>query len=139
MLELIQALEEIIDNIQPSIIYTHHRQDLNIDHKITHDVVMTACRPQPEFHVHQIFCFEVPSSTGWNDSSVISFLPNYFIDISKTIHIKLGALEIYNDEMRNFPHVRSIEAIKSLIKYRGSTVGYAAAEAFTVARIIKTS
>jgi LmbE family N-acetylglucosaminyl deacetylase len=100
---------------------------------------MTACRPQPGFYVNKILCFEVPSSTNWNDLSVSNFNPNYFVDINKTIRKKMAALEVYKDEMRNFPHVRSIEAIKSLIKYRGSTVGYAAAEAFTVARIIKTS
>jgi len=46
-LDIVQKLEPIIDEIKPSIIYTHHPCDLNIDHQLTHTAVMTACRPIP--------------------------------------------------------------------------------------------
>ena len=37
---------------------------------------------------------------------------------------------LYEDEIRSFPHPRSLEAIDALAKWRGSTSGFRAAEAF---------
>jgi hypothetical protein len=39
-------------------------------------------------------------------------------------------MSLYKDEIRNFPHPRSLEAIDALAKWRGSTSGFGAAEAF---------
>jgi hypothetical protein len=39
---------------------------------------------------------------------------------------------IYNSELGKFPFPRSSEAIISLAKYRGSTSGFVAAEAFKI-------
>jgi hypothetical protein len=50
---------------------------------------------------------------------------------------KLKALKAYKSEMRPFPHPRSVENIKALAKFRGSTVGYKYAEAFRLVREIK--
>jgi hypothetical protein len=47
---------------------------------------------------------------------------------------KLAALGEYGNEMRQFPHPRSIEAARSLSQVRGSQAGYEAAEAFVLAR-----
>ena len=57
-----------------------------------------------------------------------------FVDISKEWLTKVGALEAYNAEMRDYPHSRSIEGIKNLAKLRGNQVGYDFAEAFEVIR-----
>ena len=80
---------------------------------------------------------EIPSSTEWNSfSQDHTFSPNYFVDISKSIKTKLEALSAYSDELRNFPHPRSIEGVNSLGKWRGSTVGVDFAESFIAGRII---
>ena len=39
LLDIIQKLEYHVLQIQPSIIYTHSRTDLNIDHQIVHDAI----------------------------------------------------------------------------------------------------
>ena len=44
---------------------------------------------------------------------------------------------MYKGELRDWPHARSIKAIESLARYRGSTVGLKAAEAFQLVRSIK--
>ena len=51
--------------------------------------------------------------------------------------IKIKALKCYDKEMRNYPHIRSYEAIENLAKFRGSIAGVESAEAFYVERIIK--
>lgn len=137
LLNIIQKVEDIIKKVQPDIIYTHNSSDLNIDHRVTYQAVMTACRPLPNNSVKKILSFEVNSSTEWsNDGLGVRFTPNYFVDISSTIDIKIEALKCYEVEMRDFPHARSTESVEALSVVRGSSVGVSAAEAFVVQRII---
>jgi len=137
LLDIVQKLEEYVNKINPNVVYTHHGFDLNIDHRITHQAVMTACRPQPSFSVKEIYTFEVLSSTNWASNSILNaFIPSKFVDISKYFDQKINSLNCYNYEMREFPHSRSIESIKMLSKHRGSSVGVNYAEAFQVERII---
>ncbi len=138
LLSIVRKIEEVIGDFQPNIVYTHHFGDLNIDHKITHKAVMTACRPQPNFCVKEIYSFEILSATHWQSQSMSNaFIPNYFIDVSDFMDIKEKALQCYNNEIREYPHARSYKAIQSLALYRGSTVGFKLAEAFCIERIIK--
>jgi hypothetical protein len=51
--------------------------------------------------------------------------------------LKFLALNSYHEELRDYPHSRSLEAVEALAKYRGASVGVSAAEAFKVERIIK--
>jgi LmbE family N-acetylglucosaminyl deacetylase len=138
LLDIIKKIEQVIESFQPSIIYTHHFGDLNVDHQITHRAVMTACRPQPNFCVKEIYSFETLSATHWQSSSMgYIFNPNYFIDATEFMDLKIKALECYNNEIRDFPHSRSYESVKNLAKFRGSIIGVQGAEAFIVERLIK--
>jgi len=137
LLDVVKEIEQVINKIQPSIIYTHHKGDLNIDHQITHQAVLTACRPIPKSPVSEIYSFEVLSSTEWpSPSSQSIFIPNRYVDISNYMTLKLKALDAYSEEMRDYPHSRSIGAIESLAKYRGSTMGLMAAESFITERVL---
>ena len=133
MLYLARDIEHAISVFKPTMIYTHHGGDLNIDHRIVHEAVRVACRPQPGNGVRQMLFFEVPSSTEWGLSE---FHPNYYVNIEETLETKIEALMAYGDEMRDWPHARSIEAVRHLAKWRGATVGLEAAEAFVVGRTI---
>lgn len=136
LLDIVQPLEKLIDEICPDTIYTHHNGDLNIDHRITHQAVMTVCRPQPDYFVSEIYVFEVMSSTEWQSPGAPPFIPNVFVDIGKYIEVKKAALSEYAQEMRKTPHSRSIENLESLARYRGHSVGLSAAEAFMLVRKI---
>ena len=57
LLEIIKPIEEIIDNFNPDVVYTHFHSDLNIDHRITSDAVLTACRPLPNTSVKSLYLF----------------------------------------------------------------------------------
>ena len=98
---------------------------------------MTACRPQPNFCVKEIYSFEILSSTEWQISGYLPFTPNVFIDISDYIDVKKMALKAYEDEMHNPPHSRSIENSLRLSSIRGNEVGIDFAEAFTLIRRIE--
>lgn len=136
LLDIVQKLERIVNNVQPQVVYTHHKGDLNIDHQITHQAALTACRPTPGSSVKEIYAFEVPSATEWNTPSTSPFIPSVFVDISDHLDIKIQALLAYKFEMRVPPHSRSIENTKRLAEYRGSCVGVGAVEAMMAIRVI---
>jgi LmbE family N-acetylglucosaminyl deacetylase len=137
LLDVVKKIEYYIESISPDTVYTHHYGDLNLDHRLTHQAVMTACRPQPNFSVSSILCFEVQSSTEWQTPSQNTyFIPNWFVNITNYVKTKHKALSQYANEMHKFPHARSFETVECLNKWRGSSVGVDAAEAFFLARHI---
>jgi len=95
LIDIVQPLETIIERLNPEIIYTHHCGDLNVDHRLTHQSVMTACRPVPGSSVKEILAFEVLSSTEWQSPGAMPFVPNVVIDISHHLETKLAAVEAY--------------------------------------------
>lgn len=135
LLQVVHQIEPVIRRIQPDIVYTHHIGDLNIDHRIAHQATMTVCRPLPGQSIREVLTFEVVSSTEWNSPFLHPFVPQMFIDITDHLDTKMKALEAYNLEMREAPHSRSIEHIRSLAIHRGHSAGVGAAEAFMVMRI----
>ena len=135
LLDITKSVQNILIDNKPDVIFTHHSGDLNTDHQICFNAVITACRPSGIDFIESIFSFEVPSSTEWSSSiNLPSFRPNYFIEIDSEIESKLGALSFYNFEMREFPHPRSKENIKALSQLRGSEIGFKFAEAFMLIR-----
>lgn len=135
LLTLAQAVEAVIDDVGPTTIYTHFAHDLNVDHRLVHEAVMTAVRPQPGSRVATVLTFETASSTEWRTpQSATAFAPDWFIDITDTLDVKLLALDAYEEEMRPWPHARSREAVEHLARWRGATIGRQAAEAFVLAR-----
>jgi LmbE family N-acetylglucosaminyl deacetylase len=136
-LAVIQRVEAHIERWQPSIVYTHHVGDVNVDHQLVHHAVVTACRPQPRCSVERLLFFEVASSTEWQPpGSGVPFQPNWFVDITETLDAKLAALDAYRVEMREWPHPRSLRAVEHMARWRGASVGVAAAEAFSLGRQI---
>ncbi|MDI1270409.1 MAG: PIG-L family deacetylase [Polaromonas sp.] len=135
LLDVVRQVEKFLLRHQPSTVFTHHAGDVNVDHQVVHHAVITACRPLPEYHVRELLFFEVPSSTEWRPAgSAAPFVPNWFVDISATMAKKLKALEVYETELRAFPHPRSLQAVSALAAWRGATVGVDAAEAFMLGR-----
>ncbi len=137
LLDVTQAVEKVLLELKPEVIYTHHIGDLNIDHQVTHKAAMTACRPQPGFCVKEIYAFEVLSSTEWQTPSLLPFMPNVFVDITEYIESKKKALDAYADEMQISPHSRSIDNVINLARFRGNTVGVKYAEALVSLREVK--
>ncbi|MBN8235607.1 PIG-L family deacetylase [Halobacillus kuroshimensis] len=134
---LTKEIEKLIEIYQPSIVFTHHYGDVNIDHQITFQAVLTAVRPLPGKQPIELITFETVSSSEWNaPSSDKQFKPNYYVNISTKIEEKIASLKHYEVEMRDFPHPRSYEGVKHLASVRGMTIGVPYAEAFEVIRRI---
>jgi LmbE family N-acetylglucosaminyl deacetylase len=138
LLDVVQSLEAVVEKLRPEVIYTHHRGDLNVDHRIAHEAVLTVCRPQPGHFVREVYAFEIMSSTEWLSPVAEYFTPQMFVEIPLLmLNKKIEALSAYELEMRAAPHSRSLEHIKALATHRGMSAGVVAAEAFMVIRSIK--
>jgi len=135
LLDIIKIITKVKDEIKPDIIFTHYKDDLNIDHQITYNAVLTATRPMEDECVKEIYSFEILSSTEWNYPN--SFSPDIFWDISNTIDLKLNAMKEYKSELCKYPHPRSLEGITLNAKYQGMRVGKTYVEAFKSIRILK--
>lgn len=134
-LAVIRKIEDELRRETPDVIYTHHAGDLNVDHRRTFEAVVTACRPQGKGKVSRVLSFEVPSSTEWQaPTGHVPFVPNVFVDVTETLQVKAEALKIYPEEMRSFPHPRSIDAVRALASWRGAMAGFGAAESFVLVR-----
>jgi LmbE family N-acetylglucosaminyl deacetylase len=131
LLDVIKKVEELIERLQPQVVYTHHSGDLNIDHSIVHRATLTATRPVQRCPVKAVYAYEVPSSTDWAYQQFQSyFYPNVFVDISSTLKKKIEAMALYDSETQPFPHPRSDEAVAAIAQRWGSAAGFEAAEAF---------
>lgn len=138
LLDITKIIEEVINKLQPEVIYTHHAGDLNIDHVITHRAVVTATRPLDNCPVKELYTFEVPSSTEWAFNQFKpTYQPNVFVDISSTLETKIQAMQIYESEIRHYPHPRSSQVLRANAERWGSVVGLHAAESFQLVRSIK--
>ena len=138
ILDIIKVIEKEKIEFKPDIIFTHHGGDLNIDHQITFEAVITATRPMKEEKVKSIITFETPSGTEWRTSSNSRhFNPNLYISFNKkNLDAKIRGMESYEFEKRKFPHPRSPKALTILAQNRGISVGREYAEAFCLIRCI---
>ena len=138
LLDVVKIVEALIKRLNPQVIYTHYGGDLNIDHGITFRAVMTAARPLRGSSVRDIYTFETPSATEWGFQKFGPvFAPNVFMDISGTLEKKLKAIQLYESEVREFPHPRSSDALRAIARRWGSVAGLEAAEAFELVRAVR--
>ncbi len=136
LLEIIKRVERLVATHLPHTVFTHHPGDLNIDHQTTFRAVLTATRPLASTSVRNLYSFEIASSTEWAFQRYGAFKPNYFIDVAETLEQKIDALRCYGDEMKDFPHPRSVDALLAIARRWGAVVGVHAAEAFEVIRVL---
>ena len=136
LLDLVKAVEQKIQELQPQIVYTHYSGDLNVDHQYTARAVLTATRPIGDYCVQEIYAFETLSSSEWNfdHSAQPAFCPNVFMDITDYYDKKEQAMNCYVSELCDFPHPRSLTGMDVLSKVRGMAAGMERAEAFMLIR-----
>lgn len=132
------AFQKHLMELQPDVVFIPHKGDMHIDHRMTIEAAMVALRPVTFPNLKAIYAYETLSETDWNTPSVDNaFIPNMFVDITDEIEIKLKAMECHKSQLCDYPHPRSLEAMRALAMHRGSTVCKKYAEAFMVIREVK--
>jgi LmbE family N-acetylglucosaminyl deacetylase len=133
--ELNRTLGELLRAVAPETLLLPFVGDIHLDHQLTFLSAMVAARPHGVESPARILCYETMSETNWNAPLLApSFVPNVFVDISAQLERKLEAMRLYASQQRDFPHERSLAAIRALAMFRGSTVHRPAAEAFMLVR-----
>ncbi|KIL43760.1 PIG-L deacetylase family protein [Jeotgalibacillus campisalis] len=135
--EINKKINTIIDEVKPDIVYIPHYGDMHLDHFIVSQATMVGVRPIKVHKVLEVYSYETLSETEWNVPHVTNvFIPNAFVNVSNYLDKKIKAMSYFKTQLTTFPHPRSLEAITSLAKLRGSTIGVNAAEAFCLIRRI---
>jgi LmbE family N-acetylglucosaminyl deacetylase len=135
--ELNRALQELIQTMQPSVLFIPFVGDIHLDHQLVFKSALVAVRPQGQFTPHTVLAYETLSETNWNAPYLSpGFCPDLYVDISEYIEQKLKAIKMFRSQLHPFPNERSVEAIQALATHRGATVGCHAAEAFVLIRKI---
>jgi LmbE family N-acetylglucosaminyl deacetylase len=134
-LDLVQFIEQEIEKLEPSHIFTHHPYDLNSDHHHTSIACQAAVRLFQRKDVPPVngfYFMEIPSSSDWAfPVSGHAFAPNTFIEIGLLgLEKKIESLNTYDGVMRSYPHPRSREVLTGLSAYRGGQAGIKYAESF---------
>ncbi len=125
-----KKIMDIVNEVEPDIVYTHYEHDLNADHGIIFNAVMVATRPLKKKKM-KVICFETMSSSEWNNKE---FVPNYYVDITKYIDKKVELFSKYKSEVKEYPHPRSKEGIRIWANWRGIRMCTEYAEAFHIVR-----
>jgi len=137
-IELVEFIERAIIKTEAQIIFTHHPNDINIDHYYTSMACQAAARLFQRMdkvpRLKGLYYMEILSSTDWAfPGRQNQFQPDTFVEIKESLEIKIEALRAYSGVIRPFPHSRSEKAIRSLAALRGAQAGHQYAEAFQTA------
>ena len=117
-------VEAVKAEVDPDLVFCHHAGDMNQDHLVVAEAVLTAFRPLPGERPVTLLGFETLSSTEWNASpNAAPFRPNWFEDASPGLERKVQAMAAYESELREWPHPRSLEGIRVAARSWGMTVG----------------
>lgn len=129
--------QNIIFRDLPDVLYVPFMYDLHKDHReilYAAQVAARTCTPTGR-KIKEIYMYETLSETHWNiDHTEGGFLPNVFNNIEEYIDKKVEAVKAYKSQLKTYPDVRCVEAIKALALFRGSVMGMEHAEAFVLVR-----
>ena len=130
-------ISKIVNDFNPHIVFCPY-PDRHVDHRLVFDSVMVATRPVGIGRdIEIVATYETLSETHWNAPHIEpNFTPNWVVNISDYIDTKLAALKCYESQISDFPGPRSIEAVESLAKFRGTQAGFGYGEGFHIVRMI---
>lgn len=133
--DIIIPLENVIQSVQPTVVYSPFCGDNNQDHRAVARASQVALRPTATPFLHKWVQYETPSSTDQTPPfSDPTFRPTLFLDASKYLATKIDALLCYDGELREFPHPRSKEGLRAYAQFRGMQAGLSLAEAHMLIR-----
>ena len=129
--DIITPLEKVIHEVRPKIVYCQWGGDINRDHELLFKAALVATRPTEE-SLSTVYAFDTASSTEWGFPR--SFVPDTWVEISKTLDKKIAAMGCYESEVRQYPHPRSLEALRHRARAWGNQHCMDAAEVFMTVR-----
>lgn len=121
---IMEKFSKIFHEIKPEIIYLPYQFDAHSDHRIIFECAYACTKSFRYPFIEKVLMMEVVSESDFALPSQ-AFSPNVFINITEYMEEKINIMKIYKSEIGTPPFPRSLENIKSLAQYRGSTMGRA--------------
>lgn len=138
--ELVRLLERdarlAIEKVQPTMLMIP-ATSYNQDHEALHRACMTAARPGERSERHFI-----PFVLAYDNTSLFwspgheRFHPNFFVDISEFLPLKLEALRAHASQLRGPLFHGSPEGLELQSKLRGREISVESAEGFVTLRAV---
>jgi LmbE family N-acetylglucosaminyl deacetylase/ActR/RegA family two-component response regulator len=119
--DTISAIENIINQVNPTVVYTHTQKDSHQDHRNTFNAALVAARK-----VNNLYCYQSPSTT-------IDFRPSSFTDISNFLPKKIELISAYQTQITKCSYLAS-DLIEATARYWGRFAGNGRVEPFEVIR-----
>jgi LmbE family N-acetylglucosaminyl deacetylase/CheY-like chemotaxis protein len=85
--DTIATIKQVIDEVQPTIVYTHTNHDVHQDHRNVHHATLVAARG-----ISRIYCYQAPSTT-------IEFHPTRFVTIDDFLERKLESIDAFGSQV----------------------------------------
>ena len=131
LVDLVSAIGEVIQEIEPVTLYLPYGGDAHSDHGITFKAAQACTKWFRYPSIRHCYCYETLSETDFAlPSAGPGMLINRYVDISAYIDKKLEIVSYYDDETAEHPFPRSQTTVKALGELRGAAAGCMAAEAF---------
>lgn len=102
--ETINEIKRVIDETNPTSIYTHTPRDVHQDHRNAHHATLVAARQVP-----RVLCYQAPSST-------VDFRPTRFVSIDAFLDRKLEAIGAYGSQVEVREYLDE-ELLRSTARY----------------------
>jgi len=128
----VKLFDQKILNYKPDIIFSCWEHDTHQDHKNLAKILFAVTRKNNI----SINMYEVMMPGGVN---TYSFNPQYFVNISKFIDVKIDAIKAYKSVFKKKKNNYSnyFDSIVGRAKFRGEVIGVDYAEAFVVVKRIE--
>lgn len=137
MSELISKISEVIQKIQPNIIYLPFKSDVHSDHRKMFEAAYSCTKSFRYPFVKKIYMMETLSETDFAPSTKEdSFIPNVFVDITEFMDKKLEIMSVFASEIGEHPFPRSLRNLQALATLRGATASCEYAESFMLLKEI---
>jgi len=132
--DLTNALQRVVNEVKPGVVYTSSASDVNQDHRIVFEATLVATRPLPGGTVRRLLSYETGPTARYGRTP---FQPTVFVDIEAFLARKLAAMRCYATELWEPPHPRSLAGLELIAGERGLSVGLKAAECFELVRELR--
>jgi len=126
--KLVSEVDKIVQDVCPDIIISHHPFDSHQDHRAAAEIVFAVSRQGRVKNV-------LSSAPFPYRPNVFAFRPQFFVDISSTIDIKLEAIRCYKSQFEKFGNEKLTDRIQSWARVWGWAVELEFAECFEVIRM----
>ncbi|MFT4081771.1 MAG: response regulator [Nocardioides sp.] len=117
----VRLIEEVVNEVAPTIVYTHSGHDRHQDHRAVHDATIVATRL-----VGTVACFQSPSAT-------IDFRPLRFVVVDGFLERKLELLSCFASQSDNRDYMAP-DMVNATARYWSRFTGGKAAEPLEVVR-----